>query len=252
MTVCAAAQGNIYAQGGRGGAAQPPRTAKEAAPIDITGYWVALVTEDWRFRMLTPPKGDFAGVPLNAEGRKVAAAWDPAADESAGEQCKGYGAPGLLRLPARLHIIWQDDQTMKVESDLGRQTRLFSFGTPQGEGGNWQGVSKANWEALPAQILATDGARNNTNRPDRAGGSLKIVTTKLKPGYLRKNGVPYSANAVLTEYFDRVNEPSGDSYLIVTITVEDPTYLARPYLSTAQFKKQPDTTSWTPTPCSAQ
>lgn len=252
--VGALAQPNVFAQGrgGRGGAPQAPQTAKEAAPIDLTGYWVALVTEDWRFRMLTPAKGDFAGVPLNPEGRKVAAAWDPAKDEAAGEQCKAYGAPNLMRMPGRLHISWQDDQTLKLDADAGTQTRLFSFGAPQGEGGDWQGVSKATWEYLPAQIVATDGARTSMNRGDRAGGTLKIVTTKLRPGYLRKNGVPYSANTTLTEYFDRVNEPNGDSYLIVTTTVEDPTYLAQPFLTSTQFKRQADATNWTPTPCIAR
>ena len=71
-------------------AAAPP-TAKAAAPMDLTGYWVAFVSEDWRFRMVTPPKGDYRGVPLTPEGRKVADAWDPAADEAAGKKCKAYG-----------------------------------------------------------------------------------------------------------------------------------------------------------------
>src|SRR5450432_2301216 len=93
---------------------QPPRTAKAAAFYDITGEWVAVVTEDWRYRMITPKKGDFGGISLNAEGRKLANAWDPGTDETAGEQCKAYGAPGLMRMPGRLRISWQDDQTLKI------------------------------------------------------------------------------------------------------------------------------------------
>src|SRR5947209_8528322 len=96
--------------GGRGGAPQPPRTAKAAALYDITGYWASVVTEDWRFRMVTPPKGDYTGVALNPEGRKVADTWDPSKDEAAGEQCRSYGAPAILRVPGRLHITWQDDE----------------------------------------------------------------------------------------------------------------------------------------------
>src|SRR5262249_46270663 len=89
---------NVVCAQGRGrGPAGPPPTPKAAAPVDLTGYWVSIVTEDWRWRMVTPPKGDYASVPLSAEGRKVADAWDPAKDE--GEQCKAYGAPGLMRLP---------------------------------------------------------------------------------------------------------------------------------------------------------
>ncbi len=187
---------SLYAQG-RGGRGGPPPTPKAMAPIDITGYWVALVTEDWRYRMLTPPKGDYQAVPLNAEGKKVADTWDPAKDEAAGEQCRSYGAANLMRLPGRLHITWQDDQTLKLEMDTGTQTRILSFGGSEAPGGDWQGVSKASWELLPAAITTTDGARASVARGDRSGGSLKVVTTKLKPGYLRKNGVPYSANTVL-------------------------------------------------------
>src|SRR5512145_979592 len=72
--------------GGRGAA--PPRSARDAAPVDFTGYWVSVITEDWRWRMVTPAKGDFAGVPLNTEGRTLGRTWDPAKDEAAGAQCK--------------------------------------------------------------------------------------------------------------------------------------------------------------------
>src|ERR1051326_7764061 len=86
---------NGYTQAPRGGRGGPPPTPQAAAPFDITGYWVSIVTEDWRWRMF-PNKGDYAGVPLNDEGRKLADAWDPAKDEAAGEQCKAYGAVGLM------------------------------------------------------------------------------------------------------------------------------------------------------------
>src|SRR5712671_7533526 len=89
---------NVLTQGRGGGPPQPPRLA---APVDLTGYWVSLVTEDWRFRMTTPPKGDFESVPLNPEGEKLAKSWDPAKDEASGNQCKAYGAAGLLRIPGR-------------------------------------------------------------------------------------------------------------------------------------------------------
>jgi hypothetical protein len=233
---------SLYGQGraGRGGPPQPPKTARAAALYDITGYWVSVVTEDWRFRMVTPPKGDYTGVALNEPGRKLADAWDPQKDEAAGEQCKSYGAPNLMRVPGRLHITWQDDETLKVEADAGQQTRVFHFGSADDPGSNWQGFSKALWEIVPA------------GRGTAPIGSLKVVTTHLKPGYLRKNGVPYSANTVLTEYFDRVNEPNGDAYLVVTTTVEDPAYLAQPFLTASHFRKQPDAKGWNPTPCSAR
>ena len=80
--------GTLHAQGRGGRPAGLPTTPKVAAPVDLTGYWVSIVTEDWRWRMVTPPKGDYSSVPLNPEGRKVADAWDAAKDEAAGEQCK--------------------------------------------------------------------------------------------------------------------------------------------------------------------
>lgn len=145
-----AVMATAFAQG-RGGGAQggpppPPQTAKAAAPIDLLGYWVSLVTEDWRYRMATPPKGDISGVPVNAAGRTFLNAWDPARDEAAGKQCRAYGVGGLMRMPTRLHITWQDDETMRVETDAGRQTRILHFKPAQEQGGDWQGVSAANWE----------------------------------------------------------------------------------------------------------
>jgi hypothetical protein len=243
---------SLCAQGRGGRGAAPVRTPKEAAPADFTGYWVSVVTGDWRFRMVTPPKGDFTSMPLNPEGRKIAEAWDPAKDEAAGEQCKAYGAPALMRIPGRLHITWQDDQTLKMEMDSGQQTRLFSFGAPQSKGGDWQGISKASWEFMPGTITATDGGRAGLGSVDGRAGSLKVVTTNFKAGYLRKNGVPYSANAVLTEYLDRVNEPNGDSYIIVTSTVDDPMYLTAPFMLSTHFKKEADGQKWNPQPCTAR
>src|SRR5262245_867722 len=250
LILLAAASLTAQGRGGRGGG--PPPTAKAGAPIDLTGYWVSVVTADWRFRMVTPPKGDYASLPLNAEARKIADAWDPAKDEAAGEQCRSYGAPALMRVPGRIHITWRDDQTLKLETDAGTQTRLLHFGTPESQGSDWQGVSVASWDYLPAQVTTTDGARTTLGVGDRRFGSLKVVTTKFKPGYLRKNGVPYSANAILTEYFDRVTEPNGDSYIVITSTVEDPTYLNQPFMLSTPFKKQADAAGWNPTPCSAK
>ena len=235
--------GSAQAQGpggGRGGVPGAPRTAKAAALFDVTGYWVSIVTEDWRFRMVTPPKGDYTGVSLNAEGRKLADAWDPAKDEATGDQCRNYGAPSIMRLPGRIHITWQDDQTLKIEADAGTQARLLNFGATQSQGGGWQGVSKASWDLVPG------------GRGQAPVGSLKMVTTNLKPGYLRKNGVPYSASATLTEYVDRVNEPSGDSYLVITTTVEDPVYLSQPFQTASHYKKQAEASGWNPSPCSAK
>jgi hypothetical protein len=212
----------------------------------MTGYWVSIVNEDWRWRMF-PNKGDYAGVPLNAEGRRIADAWDPAKDEAAGQQCKAYGAPGIMRIPGRFHITWQDDQTLKIETDAGRQTRILHFGAGRAEGGDLQGVSKAEWEFAGAGLgFAIAGG------PTRGGSSLKVTTTNLRPGYLRRNGIPYSATAKLTEYYDLVKEANGDTYLVLTSTLEDATYLSQPMITAAHFKKQAGADGWNPAPCAVR
>jgi hypothetical protein len=224
--------------------AAPPPSPRAAAPEDLTGYWVSLVTEDWRYRMVTPAKGDYDGVPLSPEGKKVADAWDPAKDEAGGNQCRAYGAAAITRVPGRLHITWQDDRTLKVEASAGTQTRLFVFGGAPAESGQpkWQGSSSASWDHQ------TGGGFG----PPGSGGSLKVLTTKLRPGYLRKNGVPYGAKTVVTEYLDAVKEPDGELYLIVKTIVDDPEYLTQPFVTSTHFKREPDGAKWRPTACAAR
>jgi hypothetical protein len=210
------------------GPAAAAKTPKAAAPVDLTGYWVAIVTEDWRFRMVTAPKGDYPDVPLNDAGKNVADGWDPANDEQ-GDRCKAYGAPNIMRVPSRFHITWADDSTLKIESDAGRQTRLFHFNMPAAAGvASRQGYSAAAWEGR---------------------ASLKVFTSRLSPGYLQSNGVPYSGRAELTEYFDIVKEPNGDQWLVDTAIVADPTYLTRTFKRSTHFRKQADAAGWDPSPC---
>jgi hypothetical protein len=237
-----AAANSSYAQG-RGVA----QSAQAAAPIDLTGYWVSVVTEDWRYRMTTPAKGDYPSIPLSPEGRKIADAWDPAKDEAEGNQCKGYGAGAIMRMPGRLHITWQDANTLKIETDTGMQTRLFHFGRPQppSSAPDWQGFSVAQWE------FAGGGGRGRAGASQ--GGDLKVVITRMRPGYLQKNGVPYSADAVVTEHFDMLaKEANGDQWLIVTTLVDDSQFLTRPFQRSTNFKRQPDASGWDPSQCTAR
>jgi hypothetical protein len=218
-------------------------TAKATAPIDLTGYWVSVITQEWRFRMVTPAKGDYQSIPITLEAKKAGDSWDPAKDEAAGEQCKAYGAPGLMAIPTRLHITWEDDNTLRVDTDAGMQTRRFHFGTwkPQDNSPTWQGNSVAEWQAPRT-------ARGTTPR----SGSLRVATTTIRPGYLRKNGVPYSAQAKLTEFWDVSAERNGDQWITITSVVEDSQYLRQPYVRALQFKKEADGSKWDPTACSAR
>ncbi len=275
---------------GRGGRSAPPPTPKAQAPIDLTGYWTAVVTEDWHVRMLTPPKGDFGSgvagtienpgvgvigsgpnpsdkgnIPYKAAAAQMAMKWDPAKDEAEGNACKGYGAPGLMRLPTHLHITWPDENTLQIDADFGTQSRIFHFGPPADQGRldysnatlfpsqpqkleppagvepSWQGYSIGTWTIM--------GGRGTTFE---RGGSLKVVTTKLKPGYYWKNGMPYSANAVLTEYFRVMELPDRSQWIRLTQIVDDPDYLTQPWIVNYAFKKLPDGSKWNPTPCSVK
>jgi len=261
------------APGGQTAPPAPPRTPRTIAPIDLTGYWVALITEDWRWRMLTPPKGDYASVPINDEGRRVADSWNLAKDEGAGLACKPYGVGNIMRMPGRMHITWQDDTTLKLEFDAGTQTRLLNFANRAPAAGakvqkTWQGYSAADWE-IAGQSVAVDrngipvpppagrggrgggggGGGRGGNAPPR-GGALHVVTTNFREGYLRKNGVPYSETATITEYFDKVGpEPNGDVVLLVRTVVEDPKYLQVPFITSTHFKLEKDGAKWNPSPC---
>jgi hypothetical protein len=250
---------------------QPPASARAAAQVDLTGTWVAQITEDWRWRMITPPKGDFASVPLSPSGREAAGQWSLEADNAAGEQCRAFGAGGVLRQPTRIRIAWADDDTLRLETDAGEQTRLFRFGANRqaSPAPTWQGDSVAAWMGGPpardpfAFLIAPTreasaarggaaAAPGGASAPPPAPvpqASLKVVTTNLKPGYVRKNGVPYSDRAVVTEYFDRLTL-FGTDYLQVVAIVEDPVYLTGPFTVSQHFKREPDDSRWHPTPCS--
>ena len=268
--LCLAAAANSQPPGPPG-PPQPPRTPRAAAQVDLTGNWVAQITEDWRWRMITPPKGDYASVPLNARGRQTADGWDRAADEAAGEQCRAFGAGGIMRLPTRLKVAWADDKTLRMETDAGEQVRVFNFDAAAPSSGEptWQGHSVAQWTGAPpanpfggipvAPNRDVTSARSAPGGPPaQAGaarveappsrGGLTVVTTNLRPGYLRKNGVPYSGRAVVTEYYDRLSI-YGNDYLQVVTVVTDPEYLTTPFVVSNQFKREPDDSKWHPTPC---
>jgi len=219
------------------GASSP--SARDAAPIDLTGYWVSYVTENWRYRMVTPAKGEYRRIPASPAAVPIINAWDPAADERAGNQCKSYGAGAIMNVPGRLHITWQDANTLRIDTDAGTQTRLLRFtasASSKETRASWQGESKARWESVPG--------------PDK-GGSLSVVTTNMRAGYLRKNGVPYSERTTVTEHFDLAPLPDGGQLLLVNTVIEDPVYLNAPYVVSPHFKKEADGSKWDPTPCSS-
>jgi hypothetical protein len=226
-------------------------SAREAQPIDITGHWVSLITDDWIYRMVTPARGDYSYVPLNAEGRRVADTWDPARDAAQGEECKAYAAPAIMRLPSRVHITWQDDDTLLLDIDTGMQQRLFRFGRPAPEGPRTrQGWSFAEWEYsgdIDRQLVFAR-ARTSLDSVERTG-SLRVDTSHLQAGYLRPNGVPFSEAAEMTEYYNLIQEDDGNEYLVIQTFVKDPTYLSGHFVRTLQFKREADGSNREPLDC---
>jgi len=218
----------------------------------LTGYWVSQIVDEWRFRV-TPQKGDIAYLPLNNQARQIANAWDPDKDQADGNACRAYGAVGVMQRPGRLHITWAGDNALKIETDAGTQTRVLNFSAPAAPGAaSWQGSSQAVWQVNGRLLIDTGGTGFvPINRVQGAtqGGQLKVTTTNMKPGYIRKNGVPYSDKAVLTEYFALLSGQANDAYIALTAMVDDPTYLTGQFIRTYTFKKVADATGWDPTPC---
>jgi hypothetical protein len=257
-------------------------SARAQAPRDITGYWVSVVSEDWHRRMVTARNGDLAGLPLNDEGKRAATAWDPAKSKPA-DACKPFGAAAIMRVPGRVHITWTDDSTLRIDTDAGQQTRRLQFGTLATRGwrvngrgeiewfeqgrdlppppgpATWQGYSAARWDLAPdpkAVRNAVFFAGGLGTSPDGAGivvpgtfGSLHVVTTRLKAGYLQAHGVPYSESARVTEDYDFRTEDDGTEWFTVSTIVEDSKYLSAPFVTSTDFRKEPDGSKWRPTSC---
>lgn len=237
------AQAPQGAGGGRGGAAP---TGRAAAPVDLTGYWVSIVTEDWIERMApdSPPSGVGRGGRGQFDGGGAPGAPAPAA-APAGEQCRAYGAAGSLRVPGRLNITWADDNTLKIDMDAGKQTRLLHFGAvPAPPQRSLQGHSVATW---------VTGARGGGGRGGPAGGapaapawgSLTVVTTNMTSGYLLSSRAAYGENAVLTEHFTRHQDFGVEYFTVTAIVADGPTTR----ISSSTFKKEPNGSKFSPTGC---
>ena len=229
----------------------PPGSSQRLAPIDLVGTWVSVVTEDWHLRMMAPDKGDFEGLPLNDLAKKALSAWVPGKDADA---CKAYGAPAIMRIPGRMKFSWLDGDTLQIQADAGSQIRMLHFtgNAPRGAAAGWQGWSSASWAygaGFNPLVKAAAGV-NQEERARAAGGTLKVVTTNLRAGYLRKNGAPYSDQATLSEYFELLADPQGTPWFVVTTVLHDPAYLLKDYVTSTNFKKEPDDAKWHPTRCS--
>ncbi len=236
-----------------------PLTPQAMAPVDVTGYWVTAITEDWRVRMMTPQRGDFLGLPLNQAGIDLANGWDPDADIANGNECRAFGAAGIMRSPTRIHIIWEAENTLRMEFDHGQQTRLVYFdqSTPAGER-SWQGHALGEWVDMTPPGGAGRGRGGRGGGGDGAGigfgrpGALQVVTTNLLHQYHRQNGTPVSENAIVTDIIDLIPGLGGGEWLIVKTMIDDPEYMFSQMVTSSQFKREPDDSKWDPQPCAVE
>ncbi len=226
---------------------------RAVAPVDLTGTWVSIVNEDWRFRMVTPQIGDFANIPENEAAREFAMEWRPELD--VGNECRAYGAPAIMHEPGRIKISWEDDLTLKLEFDAGHQVRYLHF-NPNAQAGqpSRQGHSLARWERPRGQqispvIANTVPIGQQFPRTEGVSNALQVFTDNIVSGYLRKNGIPHSDQVEVREYFDLITIPDGSEWLIVNIVVEDPVYLEAPWITSMNFKKESDDSKWNPQDC---
>ncbi len=274
-------QGALAAEPAQPGASsESPPSAEQAALVDLTGNWVSVIDEDWHYRMMTPAKGDYLEVPLNSAARKVAAEFNPLLYGGANYQwsaiidCRAYGAPALMHMPARLHISWASPDMLRIQSDWGGQTRLLHFvpGAPYGDvqtaargqaagaqaAASLQGYSVAVWQQpyrdnapayQQAALRAAGGTAPRGTMAPPPGGALVVVTGNLAPGWLRRNGVPYSARTRVTEHYHAFKDPNGSDWFDVTTEVVDPEYLTRPFFTSSDFQRESDDSKWSPHPC---
>lgn len=214
---------------GPGGRLIDPTNGRASAPVDLTGYWTSVINDDYDRRMIVPPKYDYRELQLTAAGYEIADNWDPERDARDGQACRAYGVAHIMRMPVRLHIYWEDDRTLVIETDHGEQRRQVRFDGPRwqlGDERTLQGDSVARWDRR----------------------TLSVITRNMRMGYLRRNGVPYSEDTVVTEYFDRYEAPHGEMFTVTTV-VEDPVFSTGRWITTSDFLKLEDGADWNPSPC---
>jgi hypothetical protein len=253
VAACVLLNAAANAQQRGAGPGGPPAAAKTAAPVDITGYWVSIVTEDWIERMSpdSPPSGTGGGgggFGGGGGGRGRGAA--PQAPPANADPCRAYGAGGSMRVPGRLNITWADDNTLKIDMDAGTQTRLLRFGqSPAPAQRTLQGHSVATWDTGAAGRgggFGGGGGRGAAAPAAPRWGQLRVVTTNTTGGYLLSSRNSYSENAVITEYFIPHSD-FGAQYLTVVTSIEDGG--GNPRIVSSTFKKEPDGSKFKPTGC---
>jgi uncharacterized membrane protein YgcG len=188
------------------------------AQMDLVGEWANLFHEDAPERLGGPDIGDYAGMPLNEAARMKADAWNADVLSEPERQCIPHPADYSPRGPAMVQI-WKELDPLSRElvalrthiSWQGPERYIWMDGRPHPDefaAHTWQGFSTGEW----------------------LGQVLKVTTTHLKMGWIRRNGIPRSDQAELTEYFHR-----HGNYLTWTVIINDPIYLTEPMVRSSDF-----------------
>jgi hypothetical protein len=191
------------------------------AQFDISGEWANRVHEDQPERGGGPELHDFTGLPINAAARQRGDAHNSALLTVPEYQCRPHGA-GYQSRQSQFRI------TRTIDED-SQQTVSFNMYK------RWQAQSRTIWmdgRPHPPEFAAHTWQGFSTG--EWVGNMLKVTTTHLKESYIRRNGLPQSDQATLTEYFSRHGE-----YLTWVSIIDDPVYLTEPLVRTADYALDP-------------
>jgi hypothetical protein len=189
------------------------------ADADLTGYWDNIIQEDFGYRLAGPAVGDYSGLPINDAAKAIADNWDPEDGYKPENQCKMHGAAYIMRSPIRFFLEYEDEVTIsiKIELEMGRERKIYLDGRPA--------------EGPPTEMGHSVGVWN--------GDMLTVTTTNMTEKYIRRNGVPNSEQAVMTEHFIR-----HDNYITLISIIEDPVYLTEPLIRSVSYRKRDDEFKW--------
>ncbi len=195
------------------------------AETDLTGYWAPIMHEDRIFRTAGPSPRDYSGLPINDAARAIADVWNPEDNYKPENQCEMHGAAYIMRSPLRFELSYDDADTIsiKIELEMGRERKIYLAGRAREPGpATDMGHSVGRWD----------------------GDTLTVTTTHMRQKYIRRNGVPNSEEAVMTEHFVR----HGDLLTLISI-IEDPVYLTTPLIRSVSFNLLDQEFKWIRFPC---
>ncbi len=193
-----------------------------AQSLDLAGIWQPRFHEDQPERLAGPELGDYLGLPITEGARRFADSWDPSRLTVPEHQCQVHISPYIYRGPLNLRIWEEKDprtqQVLAIKQYIStyEQTRTIWMDGRRHPSANaahtWMGFSTGRW----------------------VGDALEVDTSHIKQGWVRRNGVPQSDRARLTERFIR----HGTVLTHISIVI-DPVYLTEPLVKTQNFVQSP-------------